>query len=44
VKPGPVDTMVVVKPKPGATSASGIRYAVSVTMHAMPYYVAKNVY
>uniref|UniRef100_A0A8C1CNC2 SWIM-type domain-containing protein n=1 Tax=Cyprinus carpio carpio TaxID=630221 RepID=A0A8C1CNC2_CYPCA len=25
VKPGPVDAMVVVKPKPGATSASGIR-------------------
>ncbi|KAJ8368736.1 hypothetical protein SKAU_G00087640 [Synaphobranchus kaupii] len=27
VKPGPVDAMVVVKPKPGATTSSGIRSA-----------------
>ncbi|XP_070406716.1 uncharacterized protein [Nothobranchius furzeri] len=27
VKPGPVDAMVVVKPKPGATSSSGVRSA-----------------
>ncbi|KAF7228129.1 transcript variant X1 [Nothobranchius furzeri] len=27
VKPGPVDPMVVVKPKPGATSSSGVRSA-----------------